>query len=664
MRSFIHKICLGVSVLIMSLSFTPSGVLAISDEQRRIIDSGAYYYNVDIQPCSVGQPNNDNRSVFMIGDSWLERLVGTQNSVTERFQNEFSYTAAANSSVGRSISGGGQKGETALEAIENTNLTSVGNVVVVLGTNPDNYDAQIPVLINAIKEKTDAKIFWVNSAVNSSGPQDTIAQTNAIIEKYAQELGYSVIDFFSVAFDPSVTPEAVANSGQNSDLLDTDGIHPKIPEGTDILSELIVSTVAGGANASSQPQGVQGSTSTQIPAEGQQRLELVRERVEQNLPIYQTLSVKHDMPWQFFAALHYREGGSNPDQSILGGEPLGQQAVDSDNRPETLEESGDAAFVLIRDLAKSVYDVELNSSSTFSDLQYAFLSYNRGFLYARVPTSEGGPWEPDISSYVMNFYDENHVGTGEGMEWPIGQSGLWGVRGEWGEPVYSPTNLAYTGEVPRIDSNPGAMTFLAYYGYTPPGGQYSSGCEGEETLGGFGTLAWPVLGNNSSPAGRITACWADVRNKTVTGGTYLHSGVDIAAAEGTTVASIQSGRIVFAGFSSTYGNLVIIEHSGGKLWSHYGHLVSIDSSVSVGESVEQGQTLGGVGNTGVSLGNHLHLNLYDRWPFGELPGGASSSDGRDTINPFTNGLGIPNDINDEASCQEYPDGGREVDIAL
>ena len=56
----------------------------------------------------------------------------------------------------------------------------------------------------------------------------------------------------------------------------------------------------------------------------------------------------------------------------------------------------------------------------------------------------------------------------------------------------------------------------------------------------------------------------------------------------------------------SYGNYVVVSHSDGTS-TLYAHMSS--RSVSVGQSVSQGQELGKVGSTGSSTGNHLHFEI-------------------------------------------------------
>lgn len=102
-----------------------------------------------------------------------------------------------------------------------------------------------------------------------------------------------------------------------------------------------------------------------------------------------------------------------------------------------------------------------------------------------------------------------------------------------------------------------------------------------------------------------------------TGVSSYHSGVDISGSGigGTPIGSMSSGTVVIArsGWNGGYGNYVIVDHGtsnidGFTYKSLYGHMSSI--SVREGQVVAKGQTLGTVGTTGNSTGNHLHLELY------------------------------------------------------
>jgi murein DD-endopeptidase MepM/ murein hydrolase activator NlpD len=88
---------------------------------------------------------------------------------------------------------------------------------------------------------------------------------------------------------------------------------------------------------------------------------------------------------------------------------------------------------------------------------------------------------------------------------------------------------------------------------------------------------------------------------------HFHTGVDIAAAFGTTVSAAAAGVVVAVGHSAVgYGNYVVIGHGGG-IMTLYGHLLETD--VTVGNAVTRGQRIGLEGSTGWSTGPHVHFEL-------------------------------------------------------
>jgi murein DD-endopeptidase MepM/ murein hydrolase activator NlpD len=86
-----------------------------------------------------------------------------------------------------------------------------------------------------------------------------------------------------------------------------------------------------------------------------------------------------------------------------------------------------------------------------------------------------------------------------------------------------------------------------------------------------------------------------------------HPAIDIAGSIGNPVWASDNGVIVYSGWSNYgYGNLVVIDHGNG--WQTlYAHLNSIN--VGCGQSVNQGEGIGGLGSTGNSSGAHLHFEM-------------------------------------------------------
>ena len=85
-----------------------------------------------------------------------------------------------------------------------------------------------------------------------------------------------------------------------------------------------------------------------------------------------------------------------------------------------------------------------------------------------------------------------------------------------------------------------------------------------------------------------------------------HTGVDISAPSGTPVHATADGRVTFAGFYNGYGRVVIVAH-GNNYETYYAHLSA--SSVTEGQEVRRGETVGAVGSTGRSTGPHLHYEV-------------------------------------------------------
>ena len=85
-----------------------------------------------------------------------------------------------------------------------------------------------------------------------------------------------------------------------------------------------------------------------------------------------------------------------------------------------------------------------------------------------------------------------------------------------------------------------------------------------------------------------------------------HNGVDYSAPTGTPVRAVGEGRVAFSGRQNGYGNIVQLEHQGGKS-TLYAHLSRLD--VRTGQRVEQGQRIGAVGATGWATGPHLHFEF-------------------------------------------------------
>ena len=85
-----------------------------------------------------------------------------------------------------------------------------------------------------------------------------------------------------------------------------------------------------------------------------------------------------------------------------------------------------------------------------------------------------------------------------------------------------------------------------------------------------------------------------------------HHGLDIAADAGARIAAPAAGLVVFAGELPVHGLGVILDHGAG-VFSGYWHMSAL--AVEEGALVARGDTLGRVGQTGLSVGPHLHWEV-------------------------------------------------------
>ena len=87
-----------------------------------------------------------------------------------------------------------------------------------------------------------------------------------------------------------------------------------------------------------------------------------------------------------------------------------------------------------------------------------------------------------------------------------------------------------------------------------------------------------------------------------------HYAIDIPAPQGTPIVAAADGTVLIASWNNSYGYWALINHSDG-VSTVYAHMAEGTLAVSAGQTVTKGQTIGGVGSTGFSSGNHLHFEV-------------------------------------------------------
>ena len=177
----------------------------------------------------------------------------------------------------------------------------------------------------------------------------------------------------------------------------------------------------------------------------------------------------------------------------------------------------------------------------------------------------------DIVAYSGNNFDltaldENNHGISPGTMLVI-PGGTRPIK-DWGPPAITRQNPASA----------------RYYGSGHCGQIYSGAV-------GTGTFVWPTT------------------YRGISGYPYsgIHPAIDIGGQTGNAIYAVDSGVVVYAGWSNYgYGNLIVIDHGNG-FQSAYAHLSVV--GVSCGQSVFQGGQIGSMGSTGNSSGPHLHFEL-------------------------------------------------------
>jgi len=110
------------------------------------------------------------------------------------------------------------------------------------------------------------------------------------------------------------------------------------------------------------------------------------------------------------------------------------------------------------------------------------------------------------------------------------------------------------------------------------------------------------------PAGEAVKMLAPLRVAAAAVAT-ARNGVEIRAPAGTPVQAVKAGRVVFAGWFTGYGKMVILDH-GNRLYSVYGYVG--DLLVDSGRAVGAGETIAAVGTTGPVSRPSLYFEIRDR----------------------------------------------------
>ena len=135
---------------------------------------------------------------------------------------------------------------------------------------------------------------------------------------------------------------------------------------------------------------------------------------------------------------------------------------------------------------------------------------------------------------------------------------------------------------------------------------YSLSADGLPAAEGTTLAPYFLTASMWSPVSGLITSRFGWRSHPVSGQDDFHTGVDIAAAQGTPILAALPGVVEQTGYSESYGNFVVLRHSD-NLRTTYNHCSEILAKE--GEQLARGDRIALVGSTGISTGPHLHFEV-------------------------------------------------------
>jgi murein DD-endopeptidase MepM/ murein hydrolase activator NlpD len=163
------------------------------------------------------------------------------------------------------------------------------------------------------------------------------------------------------------------------------------------------------------------------------------------------------------------------------------------------------------------------------------------------------------------------------------------------------------GDITAAEFRNGGRALRAFR-FTPPGGRPGYYDEAGRSLRRF-FLRSPL---KFEP--RITSRYSSSRRHPVLHTARAHRGIDYAAPVGAPVIAAAGGTVLSVTHDGTNGRMVRLRHGSGYE-SRYLHLSAFAAGLRAGERVEQGETVGFVGSSGLATGPHLHYALTKNGAF-------------------------------------------------
>lgn len=194
------------------------------------------------------------------------------------------------------------------------------------------------------------------------------------------------------------------------------------------------------------------------------------------------------------------------------------------------------------------------------------------------------PTSPGLLNPAANASSASLLGGNQGS----GSGGIFGVPG-----LTAGTQVPGSASGGWLDGNQNQSSSVGAGAPTPQ-------AQGDLRAG------W-IANDPTSGHPRITRGFGNQKHP-ISGGTKMHSGIDISKARGSGPQAYAVGpsSVVSAGRKGGYGNCVILKHPGG-FQTLYAHLASL--AVSANTSIAPGTVVGPIGTTGNSTGPHLHFEV-------------------------------------------------------
>ncbi len=219
-----------LAVLLVLVVFSTNTVaLALTPEQKRLIDSGVREFNIEADAeCNTTGSGSSSGSVYMLGDSITVRSTPALQTA---FQTNNQPLQKINAAVGRSITAPGEGTETGLQVLlsDASDIAASGSVVIALGTNPSGANEDgVRQVFNAVRASNpSARIFWVNIFSPAAINRESFNQTLVTL---SSSLGFTVINTNSAGIE-----------------MVSDDIHPST-NGSATFAQTVAAGLSGGSS--------------------------------------------------------------------------------------------------------------------------------------------------------------------------------------------------------------------------------------------------------------------------------------------------------------------------------------------------------------------------------------------------------------------------------